>query len=235
MKLLFVCLLAFLHLSVDENDAVIYSLQGLEKENGNSCYLVFSDEKYVIALDPNVEHENVILPSGGLYEQSGKSIILKDKLNGFNMELTRKGKNELVFKTGLPFLKGKRFKKVQSSWLGEKDVERYQPDGTPTELAAKRTAYNEEFSQPIALNYGDYIPKGYDLLRITLTLSQDNTYRMEFRRTVCSEGDFTRDGNILVLHDRCLDFPFYFLIEEGRKLDGCGEPFENLTLYQKKK
>lgn len=233
--LLFVCLLALLHLSVDENDAVVYSLQGLEKESGNSCYLFFSDEKYAIALDPNVEHEYVILLSGGFYEQSGKSIILKDKLNGFNMELTRKGKDKLVFRTGLPFLKGKRFKKVQWSWLGEKYVESYQSDGTPTELAAKRSAHNEEFTQPIALDYGDYIPQGYDLLRITLTLSQDNTYRMVFRKTVCSEGEFTRDGNILVLYDKCLGFPFYFLIKDGGKLEGCGEPIENLTLNLKKK
>jgi hypothetical protein len=180
-------------------------------ENGSRIMVGFFGHEYSIE---QVQWYDDVIPvhtiSCGLYEKEDNMLHLRDSVTGICMtfELTI-DTTEITYKQGFCSLMGKSFMFVDKTW--------HRPD----------FAYFFDFDE-IDYPFNEYreqdslipCPAGIYQFRINgnfpheLILTEDGRFSYKAMDVLYLQGSVSREGNLLILKDECIEEPLYVLIEK---------------------
>ncbi len=165
----------------------------------------------ILAIYGGHDSFSIINISSGSVMKDGIKYTLKDKLNGFLLQMEQKKDTSIVFSSCPHCLKGKEFifnhieaDSVYADYVNEKDC-----------VNAKKERLNYCRQKETPLRLGNY---GHDISGlegcIPLTISEDGQYCLRYYcgKVIFSKGHWSRHGNLLLLQDDNMNEPFYGLI-----------------------
>jgi len=199
--------------------------------NKQDCYItIFNNGKYYIDINESVTSDIILgmTLTYGTYTINKDQITLTDNMHNFKMKFLYVN-NSIEVKQSFKFLLNKKFVFREANNESEPDFLINRVD--IVKIKKERIEYNKTNSIPIVFNIGTY-DDGRDFV---LYLEKDTTYRLAYRWNIISEGNWSRDGNVLELFDTSLQCPFYLFIDisglNGKYLPG---GFDGLELKRNK-
>ena len=196
---------------------VIYACDGIETSYcielalGSTCYILRQHVEscsYIDCVDGFV-----ILSSGQYHGLDDGSLVLYDKLNGFDMLLRAEGEKGFILEKGFSGIVPLRLTyhrdHAEFSSLPEMDFD---------SVRDQRERYRSQ-TELRDFRYGLYeiVHPSVFLLQV----SEDTTYRYFVNEIVVSEGVWECQGNLVVFHDSCLGEAFSALVEDGYLVGSC--------------
>ena len=163
----------------------------------------------------------------GRYIVDKNTILLKDKVQNFEMKLIILN-DSLKLQNSFGFLSNRVFG-LKSSYV-EMQVFNWLKDIDSTSVKKDKEAYKSlnPTIYPLKLRKYTSYKRGFRDYEYYLTLNKNNTYRLCFTNLTISEGNWTRNGVELILHDNSLKHNFYLMIGNkvliSRLLPGDYEP-----------
>ncbi len=182
----------------------------ISSEHQTECNIHFLNYgEYYMSIS-HLESQDIVAEfvlSYGKYVAYNDSIMLKDEVFGYDIELVAKD-NVLEVFHAFAFMQGKRF-----VLYGETD-ETSAPVKEQVKLKKKKDLEdnNKQHQGSLALNYGLYTSSCTDY---RLVLSADKKYKLEYQDCIVSEGEWRQNHNELQLKDLFLSHTFYILISEN--------------------
>lgn len=173
---------------------------------------LFKSGNYYIELSDNVTSDIIdsYILSYGKFSLKNKELTLNDRVHNYKMKLIV-GNKTLTVKHAFGFLINKKFIYYDSN----PDLELPVSKINVTRIQKEREIYKKTYKTLFPLSFGVY--KNEETFQFKLNIQKNNKYKLEFRNIILSEGNWSRNGNELVLRDLILNHSFYALIK-NRKL-----------------
>lgn len=153
--------------------------------------------------------------SFGIYSKNDNGFVLHDCFNGYTMEVEYVNDSSLVFTKGPCCMKNRMLiwgPWNQSFYDSEDKLTEY--DYQQVEKMRQNYSCQQELSCSIIgdYNYGTIFDDGFS----PLELQEDGSYELRYRfgEILLSKGQWSRQGNLILLQDDFMDEPFYAFIEE---------------------
>ena len=187
---------------------------GLPKQN-SYIELVLGDTDYTLkmCIDFSDIYMSFLLSFGQRFNDKDGSLVLYDKLNGFDMLLRTEGEKGFILEKGFSSIVPLRLTyhrdHAEFSSLPEMDFD---------SVRDQRERYRSQ-TELRDFRYGLYeiVHPSVFLLQV----SEDTTYRYFVNEIVVSEGVWECQGNLVVFHDSCLGEAFSALVEDGYLVGSC--------------
>ena len=176
--------------------------------------LYLGDKEYV--LNYTIGAEDMIRTSSisyGTYNKNDNGFVLDDLVNGYTMAVEYVNDSSLVFTKG-PYCMKDRLLTWQP-WDQELYEEEKITDFNYDQLETERQTYSNQqaLSNTIIGDYSYGALYGDDFS--PLVLREDSSYELRYNsgNVLLSKGQWSRQGNLLLLQDEYMDKPIYALIE----------------------
>lgn len=177
-----------------------------------TCFIrMIEDGSYVLEFDirEGLDLFSSMPFSYGRYIENGSGLLLVDDFYGYRMKFSFRN-DLLIAEETFPFLKKLRFKKVNDRF-------RLNPDDGNRVKSLKEQIRNFRAGQKaiFLLALGEYQDELASNGGIALDIQSNHQYFLTYRQLILSEGNWTREENILKLWDRNIDTPLYAFIEQN--------------------
>lgn len=177
----------------------VYELYFYEKEYSIEQIQYFDDVIPVLTL------------SYGKYTKEGNMLYLNDSLNGYQMTVELSADtSKLIMIQGYCSWIGKEFGFQDKTWHRPEFAYFFDFDDFYCPFEDYR---NQKNINPYLL--GNYQFRRHGNFPHELVLTEDSRYLYKVMDVLLLYGEVTRDGNLLILEDDCIDEPFFVLIEKN--------------------
>ena len=233
---LFTSISVFLSAQTDSPYKALYSLE--MGENNMYCDLYFIGNYYYMELvdigEEGCDNKTLVL-SYGTYETQRDNIFMKDEDYGFTMSFKKDG-TELKAVFSFYFLMGNSF--VKSDDPDYFDCESIMKnDVLQDKWERDKRKYNKMHRKEIPLQHGLYKVRNNEYWPFSLTILANGGYSFFYNGLCLSTGVYTREKNVLVLHDIYLVCSFHAFIGDGKitsySLPGCSIDSDTQLFFQK--
>lgn len=203
---LFIMLTSMAAYSFPTLEGNVFSVQSTEW--GCQCYLCFpTDNEYYIELDSRDGDDQifVLMLSEGKYEMNGKALTTTDDFYGFTMRFLLEGETLKVINS-FPFLQNKVFTlDYFNSWEVPVHI-----SCSYNQIKEERESYNISHPKDFIFSSGKYVSSfGH-----SVELFEDNSFKVEYKGCLLSQGEWKRNKNEIQLFDPLNPNSYFLLINE---------------------
>lgn len=152
-----------------------------------------------------------LILSEGTYSDSEEIRRLVDRHNGMEFMLEKSNDNDYIVKKGFCFMT-ERCLVFNPITYDEEDEYEYDDPYAYFYIADSIQAENERETFRTQDSVFELQPGKYVYHNMELYITTESRYSLYCFDIVFSEGWVSREGNVLLLHDDCMDKPFYALV-----------------------